>query len=330
MFSRRYNHRKLHLPKTNASVPFQAFSVDVASLQQPFGLTSERKLSGSLVAEVALMKTVLSAAGAVIAASLVSPVFAADLPVKAPPAPVVAAPLWEGAYFGGNIGWSWSRFSNSLSIANGAPPYFFPPAIPGVAASGSGGLDDDSFTGGLQLGYNFQVGQFVYGPEVDISWLSHDASYGGTFRYTTNNAPYNLTVSSSLDWLATFRGRLGMTVGGAGGTLVYVTGGFALTEINFDQAFSEPPFTSPPTGSPQSASISDVKVGWTVGGGVETLLVGNWTAKAEYLFVQFDPGDVSGSFSGNGFGLAGSSATITNSLSDLDIHIVRLGVNYKF
>ena len=121
-----------------------------------------------------------------------------------------------------------------------------------------------------------------------------------------------------------------MTVGGTGSTLVYVTGGLALTEIKFDQAFSEPPFTSPPLGTPQSASSSDVTVGWTVGGGVETLLTGHWTAKAEYLFAQFDPGNISGSFRGAGFGGAGSGTMFTNSLSNLDIHIVRVGVNYKF
>ena len=54
-------------------------------------------------------------------------------------------------------------------------------------------------------------------------------------------------------------------------------------------------------------------------------MTGHWTAKAEYLFVQFDPGDISGSFTA-----LGRSATITNSLSDLNIHIVRVGVNYKF
>jgi outer membrane immunogenic protein len=255
----------------------------------------------------------------------------ADLPRKAPPAPLPPPVYnWTGFYIGGNVGWSWSRLSNSLSIANGAPGYFLVGAIPGVLASGLGGLDDNSFTGGLQLGYNFQSGQFVYGFEADINWMNHNPSYGGTFLYTTNGAPYNLTGSSSIDWLATIRARLGMTVGSTGSTLIYLTGGLALTEIKFNQAFSEPPFTAAPLGTPQFASISDVKAGWTVGGGVETALTGNWRVKAEYLFVRFDPGDASGSFSGNGAGGAGSTSTITNSLSHLDIHVARVGVNYKF
>jgi outer membrane immunogenic protein len=267
------------------------------------------------------------------AAVLVLPVgaYAADLPRKAPAyAPAPAPYNWTGFYIGGNVGYSWSTLSNSLSVANGTPGYFAVGAIPGVVTSGSGGLDDNSFTGGLQLGYNVQSGQFVYGLEGDINWMRQDASYGGTFLYTTSGTPYNLTVSSSIDWLATIRGRLGMTVGSTGSTLLYVTGGLALTEIKFNQAFSEPPFTSAPNGTPQSASISNVKAGWTVGGGVETMLGGNWSAKAEYLFAQFDPGSVSGSFTGLGAGGAGSAATITNSLSHLNISVARVGLNYKF
>ena len=144
------------------------------------------------------------------------------------------------------------------------------------------------------------------------------------FNYSGESA-YNLTVSSSIDWLATIRGRIGTRVGGTGSTLLYVTGGLALTEIKFDQNFSEPPFTNPPGNSPQSASISDVKAGWTVGGGVEAMLAPNWSVKGEYLFVQFDPGDASGSFTA-----LGRSATLTNSLSHLNIHVARVGFNYKF
>jgi len=269
-----------------------------------------RRLSVAMIGTVALTQIAL----------------AADLPRKAPPAPPPPPVYnWTGFYIGGNIGWSWSKLSNSLSVTNGTPGYFAAVVIPGVNASGTGGLDDDSFTGGLQLGYNFQSGQFVYGFEGDINWMRHDASYGGAFPYSNGAGVYNLTVSNSIDWLATIRGRIGVTVGGTGSTLLYLTGGLALTEIKFDQNFSEPPFTSPPGNSPQSASISDVKAGWTVGGGVEAMLAKNWSVKGEYLFVQFDPGDVSGSFTAQN-----RSATITNSLSHLNIHVARVGLNYKF
>lgn len=250
---------------------------------------------------------------------------AADLPRKAPAAPPPPVSNWTGFYVGLNAGWSWSSLDNTLAVINGTPGYFAAAVIPGVNTSGTGSLDDNSFTGGLQLGYNFQSGQFVYGVEGDINWMHHDASLGGTFPYTNGVGTYILTVSNSIDWLSTIRGRLGMTVGATGSTLLYVTGGLALTEIKFDQNFSEPPFTNPPGNSPQSASISKIKAGWTLGAGVEAKLTNNWSVKGEYLFTQFDPGDVAGSFTAQA-----RSATISNSLSHLNIQIARVGVNYKF
>jgi hypothetical protein len=170
--------------------------------------------------------TLIAAASAVAFTQIA---FAADLPRKAPayspPPPLVYN--WTGFYIGGNVGYSWGRLGNSLSVTNGTPGYFAAAVIPGVNASGTGGLDDNSFTGGLQLGYNFQSGQFVYGFEGDINWMRHDASYGGAFPYSIGGGVYNLTVSNSIDWLATIRGRIGMPVGATGSTLLYVTGGTA-------------------------------------------------------------------------------------------------------
>jgi outer membrane immunogenic protein len=267
---------------------------------------------------------------AISTAVLVESGLTADLPAKTPVMLPTAVPYtWTGFYVGLNAGYSWSRLNNTLLTTNGTPGYFGLPGIivviPGVNASGTGGLDDSSFTGGLQLGYNIQSGQFVYGIEGDINWLRHAPSFGGEFLYSNGEGPYNLTVSSSIDWLATIRGRLGVAVGATGNTLLYVTGGLALTEIKFDQNFSEPPFTSPPDGTPQHASISTVKAGWTVGAGVESMIGGNWSAKAEYLFARFNPGDASGSFEG-----LGRFATLSNSLSHLDLHVARVGLNYKF
>ena len=34
------------------------------------------------------------------------------------------------------------------------------------------------------------------------------------------------------------------------------------------------------------AGVNDTKAGWTVGGGIEAALAGNWTAKVEYLHVD--------------------------------------------
>ena len=50
--------------------------------------------------------------------------------------------------------------------------------------------------GGGQIGYNFQPSNWVWGIEADIQSLDLSDSHGAKFRYTTNNAPYNLSTST--------------------------------------------------------------------------------------------------------------------------------------
>ena len=80
-----------------------------------------------------------------------------------------------------------------------------------------------------------------------------------------------------------FRPREGASVSPPLIALLYVTSGFAALRMDFRQTFSEPPFTTPPDGTPQVATFSKTKAGWTIGAGVEAGLWGNWTVKAEYL-----------------------------------------------
>ena len=37
----------------------------------------------------------------------------------------------------------------------------------------------------------------------------------------------------------------------------------------------------------RSESVSSVKVGWTIGGGVETMLSKNWLARGEYRYADY-------------------------------------------
>ena len=69
------------------------------------------------------------------------------------------------------------------------------------------------------------------------------------------------------------------------------------------------------------------EAGWTVGAGVEVALAANWTAKAEYLFVDL----------GNGLCMADCAIqhprampTIPDIAVTFNESMVRAGVNYKF
>jgi outer membrane immunogenic protein len=71
--------------------------------------------------------------------------------------------------------------------------------------------------------------------------------------------------------------------------------------------------------TPGFAGVNNTNVGGTVGAGLEFAVVGNWTAKAEYLYVNL------GKFNcGLSCGL-----TATDNVS-FSTNLVRGGVNYRF
>jgi outer membrane immunogenic protein len=110
---------------------------------------------------------------------------------------------------------------------------------------------------------------------------------------------------------------LGWTDGPA---LFYATGGLAYGRVTTDLDFFALPGLNTAVGR-----FSEDRWGWTVGAGIEAQLVGNWTGKLEYLYV--DLGTVSGATIAVGpGGFAGRAFAFSSGVHD---HIVRLGVNYK-
>ena len=146
---------------------------------------------------------------------------------------------------------------------------------------------------GGTVGYNYQFGQAVVGVEGDIDW----AGISGT---TNNLCPLGCKTSDS--WLSTVRGRLGYA---ADRFMPFVTGGAAFGNIQAT--------------TPGFIGASSSQVGLTVGAGLEFAIAGNWTAKAEYLYVDL------GKFT------CGLSCGVlpTNNVS-FTANLVRASVNYRF
>jgi outer membrane immunogenic protein len=195
------------------------------------------------------MKKLLLAGVAIIALGVAS-ASAADIPRRQMPAPVyVPPPLynWTGFYVGINGGGGWGRSDFSAPFPTGSFDV-------------SGGL-----VGGT-LGYNWQMGQVVFGLEGDIDWSSiRGSAVCGTAPVTT--------CQTRNDWLGTARGRLGYAFDRF---LPYVTGGLAVGDIK--------------TTITGLGSANDTRTGWTAGGGIEAAIAGPWTAKVEYLYVDLGRG----------------------------------------
>jgi outer membrane immunogenic protein len=195
---------------------------------------------------------------AVSSLALVSPVAAADMPVKARPV-VVVAPSWAGLYIGASVGAVWHELKYE--------DLTFPPVT--SARGRKAGI-----IGGGHIGYNWQSNNFVYGVEADISGSSAKV----TLRPFGAGAA-NETDTSRLHWLATFRARAGVTVG-SGNTLLFATGGLALGGVENLRTF--------PVGI-TPAEVGEGKAtrtGWVAGGGIEHMLSRNWIVRAEALYVD--------------------------------------------
>jgi outer membrane immunogenic protein len=179
------------------------------------------------------------------------------MPAKAPA--YVQAYNWTGAYVGINGGAGWGRSNTSIP---------FP----------TGGFNTSGGVVGGTIGYNWQMGQTVFGLEGDIDWtnIRGNAACGVGINCETRN-----------DWLGTARGRLGYAFDRF---LPFVTGGAAFGDIKNTIT--------------ANGSTTANKAGWTVGGGLEAALTGPWTAKVEYLYVDL----------GRGASLAGADTRFNTSL----------------
>jgi outer membrane immunogenic protein len=229
------------------------------------------------------------------------PVAAADMPVKAP-AVAPYMPLWSGFYVGVNAGVISERSSASTFVPNVAGLNNYCLAFncsldPSQSAAG--------VLGGVQIGYNFQSVNIVYGFEADFGLSS--ARKSATTTTTTFIFPYAWSANTGIDALGTARLRLGYAFDRA---LIYATGGLAYAKVR-DSYQGDTGYTWSSTGW---------RAGYAVGGGLEYMVNRNWSVKAEGLYYDL-----------------GSKDHITqNATAAVGIHdhmtgaIGRIGLNYLF
>jgi outer membrane immunogenic protein len=273
---------------------------------------------------------------------------AADLgrPImKAPPVAIPPAFSWTGWYIGVHAGASWTDndvdylvndpaggvafTGRSFAFCGGAAP-----VIVANIFDINGGCNDSnaSFLGGGQIGYNWQTGAWVFGIEADGSWRDLTNDLFGVFG--TNLSPGlpfgsvagdTVFMRSEQGALGTVRARIGWA---PGQWLLYATGGLAVGEVKHTVVEVLSPGTtciSAVVTTCRGLSVSDTKVGWTAGAGVEWALGSNWSVGAEYLFVDLGTTDVA-------FVPTLGTSFFNSSVTSFDdtSHIVRAKLNYRF
>src|SRR5271169_1009882 len=263
------------------------------------------------------MKKIALAAAAV--ATFAGAASAADLPVKAPPLAAAPPCVWCGFYVGVNAGYgSESPDANSIATVTSVPSIIAPAAPVAAAAALTTPIPEGSrngFIGGGQVGYNFQAWNFVAGVEADIQGLAGRGSGAGGTSVPVVGVPgtvaaATLTATSSVNWLGTVRGRIGLPV--APNFLLYGTGGLAYGGVNSSTGISEAfvgPAATGATGTfPALGSFSQTRTGWTAGAGGEWMFNGNWSAKFEYL--HYDLGGATYGATVSNFAVAGTAVPV--------------------
>jgi outer membrane immunogenic protein len=222
------------------------------------------------------MKKFLLAAAAV-TASFAVPAQAADLarpaPVYAPPPPVVAIFSWTGCYVGGNGGGLWSN--TDLTDNTG----FF-----GSTGADLGSQTANGGLGGVQVGCNYQTGNWVFGIQGDYDWASATSNNNNNNTFIVLSPALGisaLSASTKIDSLASVTGRVGYSWGRV---LGYVKGGGAWVKNEYSLQGT---LITPFNGTQTIGSLTNTRGGWTVGVGGEYAFLDWLTGFAEYDYYGF-------------------------------------------
>lgn len=252
---------------------------------------------------------------------------AADLPRRAAPPMFAPVPVftWTGFYVGVNAGYAWADHDRD-------DVYFFPPGsivgslgTTGTLTLADGRGNDDGFTAGGTIGFNYQMGSIVLGIEGDLNWADIGRNAGvfpaGTYTFVGTPglafaapAATVVTDGNGIDWFGTIRARAGVAFDRA---LIYATGGFAFGGGGNNNGCG---------GLLLGCNDDDWRGGWTAGGGIEYAFTNNLTAKLEALYVNLDRNNNVGAV----YNLPTNTLFLGNGRNDDDFTVVRVGVNYKF
>jgi outer membrane immunogenic protein len=255
---------------------------------------------------------------------------AADMAAKAPAYRTGPAAVydWTGWYVGLNIG---GALNDSNYRLDPAGCFLTGCGVGGVAANSfrtfTGNFRDSAFTGGGQVGYNRQMGTWLWGFEADINYngINQTISANNILTGPLVGANTLTSVQQRLDWFGTVRGRVGFLA--TPFLLLYGTGGLAYGHVS-----SSTNVLFPVTccgGDNYVGNASSTRVGWTAGGGAEWALGQSWSIKAEYLYVDLgsfsyaDPCVTPGAICGAPFPAYQTRITTRE-------HVARAGINYHF
>ncbi len=192
---------------------------------------------------------------------------------------------FDGFYLGGHAGGTFGNADYNSDQAVG-------PGGPFV----NGNINLDGFAGGLVIGNNFQVDNFVFGVEGDVTFGDVD----GNSTIAGTNYDFDVDVTG------TIRGRIGYAWDQL---MLFGTAGIALADVK----------VSDNTGI--TGSQRETNVGFVVGGGLEFAFSDSLLFRTEYLYANY----------GNEtYNLPGPAAPGFFDRADFETHTVRGAIIWRF
>ena len=241
---------------------------------------------------------------------------------------------WSGFYVGGHAGGSFERTGFQDPSATGVIAnccVLVTSMAPGLSAPGASGF---SWLGGANAGWNYQVGRFVLGTNVELSEANLNSTNVGSIPGVTPASPSAATESFSThtDWTAAATALFGVT---EASQLWYSKAGIAWAHDSYSLNVTGPntaggPFTFQAIGS-------EIRTGLTLGTGTAWAISDSWVAKIEYDFLYFPTKEVdftapaANNIAGPGMGAPQVTTPITfNTNSSQYISELKVGLDYKF
>lgn len=197
---------------------------------------------------------------------------------------------WSGIYGGVSIGARWSKAKTDTPLDDWNK-YF--------------SADGANVTGGGFVGYNFQHGPWVFGPEVSVDFTGGEFKAGKrpwAFGYGSDEAYFQERFRSKAT--ASVNARFGYAFGSF---LPYVTAGYSRGWFSLMSDAVSPGYLS-------SHAKSDLdRNGWNIGAGTDWAITQNIIGRVAYRYNDFGKQDI-----------------VRDWARRLSQHTATLGIAYKF
>lgn len=239
---------------------------------------------------------------------------------------------WQGPYLGAYLGGAFANDHMTNNVGNVTSTSYFATVadVNAVNSVGTGVNTPNSMIVGVQAGHDWAWKRYVYGVAFDYTTLPLSSSNGVTNTlFPDSTDRYSVTTTMRTNWLFTLRGRLGYDAMFRWPTLFYITGGFAVTQLNVKNSYSDNSALLGLGGT----SIYNNQIGWIAGLGFEIASIHHCSINFEYDYLHVPSVKASSTISNNvgGFGISPLSLTSPFSTTgNFHANIFKLGINYRF